>query len=194
MSSKGGSPYNPQTTPKYLQDFSKALAGEVRILLAEVGKLRDERSQLQNEIAELMALKSKHGGALPPWQGQGMGMAIEGPPPMMGMPEDALALVPPPPEEQIQARPGWRTVHKKAERRPRKAIAAPPPPTAPTPPPHMHGHYGHEPPQSAMPSWAQWRPNPLLAPTPLVAPSRMAATPPPRPGLFGATTPPPGGR
>lgn len=32
---------------RYLQDFSKALAGEVRILLQEVGKLRDERSQLQ---------------------------------------------------------------------------------------------------------------------------------------------------
>ncbi|KAJ7327854.1 hypothetical protein DFH08DRAFT_884113 [Mycena albidolilacea] len=29
--------------PKYINDFSKALAGEVKILLAEVGKLRDER-------------------------------------------------------------------------------------------------------------------------------------------------------
>ncbi|PSR73233.1 hypothetical protein PHLCEN_2v10893 [Hermanssonia centrifuga] len=33
--------------PKYLNDFSKALASEVRILLQEVGKLRDERRQLQ---------------------------------------------------------------------------------------------------------------------------------------------------
>lgn len=32
---------------RYLNDFSKALAGEVRILLDEVGKLRDERRQLQ---------------------------------------------------------------------------------------------------------------------------------------------------
>ena len=32
---------------RYLNDFSKALAGEVRVLLAEVGKLRDERRQLQ---------------------------------------------------------------------------------------------------------------------------------------------------
>ena len=82
---------------RYLNDFSKALASEVRILLAEVGKLRDERRQLQlcvsfcylihrfsftpfrlpriclhtpdttktnemnSEIAELMAVKSKHG-------------------------------------------------------------------------------------------------------------------------------------
>ena len=32
---------------RYLNDFSKALASEVRILLAEVGKLRDERRALQ---------------------------------------------------------------------------------------------------------------------------------------------------
>ena len=32
---------------RYVNDFTKALASEVRILLAEVGKLRDERRQLQ---------------------------------------------------------------------------------------------------------------------------------------------------
>jgi hypothetical protein len=32
---------------RYINDFSKALAGEVRILLAEVGQLRDERRALQ---------------------------------------------------------------------------------------------------------------------------------------------------
>jgi methylaspartate ammonia-lyase len=32
---------------RYIQDFSKALAGEVKILLAEVGKLRDEKRALQ---------------------------------------------------------------------------------------------------------------------------------------------------
>ena len=32
---------------RYLNDFSKALASEVRILLQEVGKLRDERRALQ---------------------------------------------------------------------------------------------------------------------------------------------------
>jgi hypothetical protein len=36
---------------------SKALAQEVRILLQEVGKLRDERRQLQFEVAELLAVK-----------------------------------------------------------------------------------------------------------------------------------------
>jgi len=53
--------YNKGPPPKYLNDFSKALASEVRILLAEVGKLRDERRALQFEIAELMSVKSKHG-------------------------------------------------------------------------------------------------------------------------------------
>lgn len=36
-----------ESTYRYLNDFSKALASEVRILLAEVGKLRDERRALQ---------------------------------------------------------------------------------------------------------------------------------------------------
>ena len=41
----------------HLGYFSKALAQEVRILLQEVGKLRDERRQLQFEVAELLAVK-----------------------------------------------------------------------------------------------------------------------------------------
>jgi hypothetical protein len=36
---------------------SKALAAEVRILLQEVGKLRDEKRALQFEVAELLATK-----------------------------------------------------------------------------------------------------------------------------------------
>lgn len=36
---------------------SKALAAEVRILLQEVGKLRDEKRALQYEVAELLAAK-----------------------------------------------------------------------------------------------------------------------------------------
>jgi hypothetical protein len=39
--------YNCLLLHRYLHDFSKALASEVRILLAEVGKLRDERRALQ---------------------------------------------------------------------------------------------------------------------------------------------------
>lgn len=76
-----------------MNDFSKALASEVRILLQEVGKLRDERRTLQQyvpntqtllplnpdylsspifrEIAELMAVKAKHsvgGEYSPDWR------------------------------------------------------------------------------------------------------------------------------
>jgi hypothetical protein len=39
---------------------SKALAAEVRILLQEVGKLRDEKRALQYEVSELLAAKVNH--------------------------------------------------------------------------------------------------------------------------------------
>ncbi|RDB17414.1 hypothetical protein Hypma_001969 [Hypsizygus marmoreus] len=169
----------PPTAPKYLNDFSKALAGEVKILLAEVGKLRDERRALQYEIAELMNMKSKHGAGgeySPDWRPQ-----IEAPP----------AEAPPPPAIEdapaVQARPGWRVVHKRPERRERPMPKAPHAP-APTPAPAP----AMEPPRPELPAWAQWRPNPLLAPTPV--PSGSAASPsspPPRSGLFGPPTPPP---
>lgn len=37
---------------KYLDEFSKALAAEVRMLLGEVGKLREERRNLQQYVYE----------------------------------------------------------------------------------------------------------------------------------------------
>ncbi|KAJ3795762.1 hypothetical protein GGU11DRAFT_817468 [Lentinula aff. detonsa] len=178
--------------PKYLNDFSKALAGEVRILLEEVGKLRDERRQLQlqlsvsSEIAELMAVKSKHsmGGqyAPPEW------VAKQLEPPPAPLPEE---LAPPAPLQP--AAPGWRTIHKRPERRPKstKSIEpqASPPPALPAPHPHMAG-------PSAL-AWTQWRPNPLLSPAPrqgTPAPFPGAAAPAPplsRGGLFGPPSPPP---
>ncbi|GJJ14666.1 hypothetical protein Clacol_008932 [Clathrus columnatus] len=149
--------------PKYLNDFSKALASEVRILLQEVGKLRDERSALQVEIAELMALKSKHGAGVIP-------KVVEEPP----------VIAPPPPEEPAgpsSAKPAWRTVNKKAiaHKKEPKSLPAP----APVPPP--------VPEVKQMPAWATWKPNPLLQPTPK-APAVPAPLPPPTPrpqGLFG---------
>jgi hypothetical protein len=41
---------HPNHHIRYLNDFSKALASEVRILLQEVGKLRDERRALQQYV------------------------------------------------------------------------------------------------------------------------------------------------
>ncbi|KAF8478825.1 hypothetical protein JB92DRAFT_3133826 [Gautieria morchelliformis] len=175
------------TPPKYLNDFSKALASEVRILLQEVGKLRDERRALQFEIAELMAVKSKHGAGgeySPDWKPKEQ----PAPPPAPDAPAGEPAPAP--------AKPAWRTVN---HRKPlaHKKEKAKPPPAAPEPPPDL---------QKPMPSWSTWkRPssstpdawhphanntisaNPLLAPTPKApsAPAPLPTPPPPRPNLFG---------
>ncbi|KAJ6584071.1 hypothetical protein DFH09DRAFT_266099 [Mycena vulgaris] len=169
--SKGG--YNG--APKYLNDFSKALAGEVRILLAEVGQLRDERRALQFEIAELMSVKSKHGAGgeyAPEWRPK----PEEEPP------------APPEPAAPGPARPAWRVVNKRAERRERALAKTQRPPSPASVPPL-------EPPKPNVPSWAQWRPNPLIAPQPLpgtsAAPLPGPMAPPKRSGLFGPPTPPP---
>ncbi|KAJ3554092.1 hypothetical protein NM688_g3287 [Phlebia brevispora] len=164
---------NYPQAPKYINDFSKALAGEVRILLQEVGKLRDERRQLQQEIAELMTVKAKYssgGDYAPAWAPN---------------PEPApAALPPPPPPAEIEpagpAPSAWRTVHKRPGRREKKEHKALP---APPPPPAIEA-----PPPPNLPAWAQWRPNPLFTPQPVSA-SPVPA--PPRPGLFGPSTPPP---
>ncbi|KAM6501405.1 hypothetical protein JOM56_004419 [Amanita muscaria] len=176
MANRNTSTFSPP--PKYINDFSKALASEVRILLAEVGKLRDERRQLQYEIAELMAVKSKHGAGgeySPDWQPPPK--AIEGPP------EEAP---PPPAEEQVQARPGWRVINK---RKPRAITAGPAAHTARVPAPVAAPT--PEPTRPELPAWAQWRPNPLLAPTPVAAALPVLQSPAPKPGLFGPPTPPP---
>ncbi|KAG6809546.1 hypothetical protein H0H92_015844 [Tricholoma furcatifolium] len=182
MNKNGTGP--PVQPPKYLNDFSKALAGEVRILLAEVGKLRDERRALQFEIAELMQMKSKHGAGgeySPNW------MPPQPPPLLEGPPQPAAIEAPPAP---APARPAWRTVHPRPERRDRsqRALAkanaqiTAPMPAAPSPAP-----------EPQMPAWAQWRPNPLIAPTPVngspMSPPMPVASPPR--GLFGPRTPPP---
>ncbi|KAJ7087981.1 hypothetical protein B0H15DRAFT_982559 [Mycena belliarum] len=161
----------------YINDFSKALAGEVKILLAEVGKLRDEKRALQFEIAELMSIKAKHsadGVYAPGWR----------PPP----PESAPPPAPEPaPEPPGPAPGGWRTVHAPHPPRRRQLALRPAPAPAPTPapPPPMA-------PAPNMPAWAQWRPNPLLAPgTAAGPPAPPPVAPPPRSGLFGPRTPPP---
>ncbi|KIP10765.1 hypothetical protein PHLGIDRAFT_125282 [Phlebiopsis gigantea 11061_1 CR5-6] len=170
--------------PKYINDFSKALAGEVRILLQEVGKLRDERRQLQHEIAELMAVKAKYSeggeyGAAAGW----LQRREPTPPP---------ALPPPPPpddgEPPAPVPPAWRTVHKRhpRERKPKALpapVAAPPPAIEAAPPPNL-------------PAWAQWRPNPNYTPQQQIASPMPAAAVPSSSGgrgggLFGPPSPPP---
>jgi len=119
---------------------------------------------------------------------------IEAPPPEAPPPQ---ALEPAPP---VQARPGWRVVHKRPERRQgllkgAAAPASPPPPTL----------VPAEPPRPELPAWQNWRrqldsnsswdgvlmccrlftANPLLAPTP--GPSAAVPNSPAAPnhGLFG---------
>ncbi|KAF7348285.1 hypothetical protein MSAN_01782200 [Mycena sanguinolenta] len=167
--SKGGH----NAVPKYINDFSKALAGEVRILLAEVGQLRDERRALQYEIAELMSVKSKHGAGgeyMPEWRPK----PEEEPP------------APPEPPAPAGSRPGWRVVNKRAERRERALGKQQPPAPSAVPP--------LEPPKPNVPAWAQWRPNPHIAPQPVAATSAAPlplSIPPAGSGLFGPPTPPP---
>ncbi|KAI9569245.1 hypothetical protein HD554DRAFT_594549 [Boletus coccyginus] len=177
-SNKSPNPYNG-APPKYLNDFSKALASEVRILLAEVGKLRDERRQLQFEIAELMAVKSKHGAGgeySPNWT-----------PPAQEPPAPPPAPATPPLIDDgppVQARPAWKVVHKPT-RRERAPKGLPAPTQAPVP--------AIEAPKQNVPAWAQWRPNPSVMP-PITAPGPVSPrpmTPASRPGLFGPPTPPP---
>ncbi|KAH9077816.1 hypothetical protein EDB83DRAFT_2636362 [Lactarius deliciosus] len=172
-----GATFSPSATPKYLNDFSKALASEVRILLQEVGKLRDERRALQHEIAELMAVKAKHsagGEYSPDWRPKYLPEELM--PPAPGPPP------PPPAEEPLAldgpARPAWRTVIKRGRARPPQPPRLPPPP----PPPAI------EAPRPELPSWAQWRPNPNVHPV-VRGPEPSQAVvqaPPPRQGLFGA--------
>ncbi|KAF8137629.1 hypothetical protein EV363DRAFT_1318503 [Boletus edulis] len=159
-------PYNIQG---YLDEFSKALATEVRMLLGEVGKLHEERLSIQHELGSLMMMKSKYGpgGEFDPESKSRM--RFSAPPPRFPPPH-----IPPPSEDMPPlGRPSWRTVQQRSSRRSRKKQEAPPPESVPEPR-QVH-------------SWVTWQPNPALSPTPpSVKPTQL---PPDRgsPGLFGHT-------
>ncbi|KAL0946096.1 hypothetical protein HGRIS_012361 [Hohenbuehelia grisea] len=176
-------PFNVQG---YLDDFSKSLAAEVRMLLGEVGNLRDQRRALHHEIGFLLCTKAKYGPGgefEPDWKPA----APPGPPAEEPPPEPPMA-----PELPQPARPGWRNVRqprskKKKEQAPPPAAA--PPAAAPPPgmPPGMHPMMMD--PRRQVQSWATWQPNPDLVPTPpsveptLIVPERAS------PGLFGPRSP-----
>jgi len=174
--------------PKYLNDFSKALASEVRILLAEVGKLRDERRALQYEIAELMSVKSKHGAGgeyAPHWKPAPDAPKDDAPP------EDAEEKDGLPP-----AKPAWRVVQKRPDRKPRAKKGGGPGPGSPPPKGGMDAKVAESPPEKSIPTWATWRPNPLVMPTPRMATGPISTgagnVAPRQAGLFGPPSPPPG--
>ena len=58
----------PFNISDYMNEFSRALAGEVTLLLQEVGKLREEKRNIQHEIGCLHSLKQKYnpGGIFDP--------------------------------------------------------------------------------------------------------------------------------
>ncbi|KAI6038622.1 hypothetical protein EDC04DRAFT_1927411 [Pisolithus marmoratus] len=163
-------PYNVQ---QYLDEFSRALAVEVRMLLSEVGKLREERRSIEHEVGLLIFMRSKyvpggefHGDWQPPPLGGGLPPDMPPQPPPDGPPVHEQA----PPH----IRPGWRPVDPRPTRRIRKQ----------RPPPQPQAEHDIGPSRHTQ-SWATWQPNPAMRPSPpsveptLVVPDHQS------PGLFG---------
>ncbi|KAI0657507.1 hypothetical protein C8Q70DRAFT_1073905 [Cubamyces menziesii] len=164
-------PYNVQG---YLDEFSRSLATEVRMLLSEVGKLREDKRNLEYQIGELLQFKSKYGpgGEFDPsWKPAMTCVPTDAaPPPEAAAPE-------PEPEPPQQAPSAWRSIHARGSRRSRRTQAAPQPPAPAPPPPDVQ-------------SWATWHPNPAFAPSPpSTAMDHHLAPPQGSPGLFGPRSP-----
>ncbi|OCH94563.1 hypothetical protein OBBRIDRAFT_99183 [Obba rivulosa] len=167
----------------YLEEFSRSLASEVRMLLNEVGRLREEKRNLEYQLGCLMCMKAKYGpgGEFDPDWRPSTGPCAAAP--EASAPE---APAPPPEEPQQPVRPGWRTVPTRLGRRSRRSQSAAPPdpgPSAPPPPPAQ--------PRPPISSWATWQVDPGLVPSPpeggitpmLLVPEQ------PSPGLFGPRSP-----
>ncbi|KAF9078581.1 hypothetical protein BDP27DRAFT_1206192, partial [Rhodocollybia butyracea] len=166
-------PYNIQG---YLDEFSKALASEVRILLGEVGKLREERRALQHEIGYLLCMRSKYGPGgefEPDWYVK--------PPP--GAPGGPPLEPPAPPEPPVApeippARPAWRSVTQRSRKK-KKETAPPPATPGPSVPAIMDPGL-----RSQVRSWATWQP-----PTPASVEPNLLVPDHGSPGLFGPRSP-----
>ncbi|KAH8112336.1 hypothetical protein DFH11DRAFT_1728531 [Phellopilus nigrolimitatus] len=179
----------PYNLTGYLDEFSKALAGEIRTLLGEVGRLHEQKRTLQFEIHTLMHMYSQYGpgGQFEPDWRPTMG-------PLAGPPMPGFGDLPPggpggpggppppgPDEPPPPAKPAWRTVQQRVPRRKRtgKSETLAPPPAQPV-----------ELMQERQPSWATWQPNPSFAPTPPPPGASPLVVPPSGPtGLFGPRSP-----
>ncbi|KAF8990867.1 hypothetical protein BDQ17DRAFT_1547058 [Cyathus striatus] len=145
--------------PNYLTEYSKAIANEVKMLLADVGKLREERQKFAMEVAQLLNLKAQYSDGVPQdWLPKSPG------PPAVESPSAVEALPAPPAIEEapVQARSIWRFVLKR-EKRLNKTTAPPAamPTSVPVPMP--------APPRPGVRAWAQWTSNSPPAPTPVIA-------------------------
>ncbi|KAL0581968.1 hypothetical protein V5O48_000025 [Marasmius crinis-equi] len=178
-----GQPQHPSLQPKYMS----VLAAEMKVYTAEVLKFQDEIRRLKYEIEELKAWKDRETAGLPvEWLPPSLQPALPAPP--------DPAEAPPALEDYEPARPAWRTVHKRPERKSKnkqKAITgggpASPSPPPQSPPPQGMGMPGG----FAMPSWAQWRPNPVYSPAPVSATPASPLPSSAKPGLFGPPSPGP---
>ncbi|KJA25384.1 hypothetical protein HYPSUDRAFT_199905 [Hypholoma sublateritium FD-334 SS-4] len=155
-------PYNVQG---YLDEFSQALATEVRMLLGEVGRIREERRALQHEIADLRCLKAKYapgGEHEPDWKPPGQPDHPDPPPGPGPMPDL-------PPSDPSHIKGAWHPVDPRPKRRKKRAAARTSEPR-PVPVPSA----------SARESWATWKTEQGARLTPpLVEPTL---------GFFGAKT------
>ncbi|KDQ13822.1 hypothetical protein BOTBODRAFT_55844 [Botryobasidium botryosum FD-172 SS1] len=184
-------PFNVQ---KYLDEFSRALSAEVRMLLKEVGRLREEKRALLHEIGFLLSTKGKYGtgGEFDPDQWKPIVVT----PPRMREPAPSLA------EEPELAKPAWRP--SEMPKKPRRMQPTPAPATAPTPMPMPMPMSMPMPTAAPQPpvapvsapmaehptSWVSWKPNPLLAPTPVPTERAPNVSVQERaPGLFGPRSP-----
>ncbi|KIY67457.1 hypothetical protein CYLTODRAFT_353124 [Cylindrobasidium torrendii FP15055 ss-10] len=170
-------PYNIQG---YLDDFSKSLASEVRILLGEVGKLREERRGLQSEIGYLLCTRSKYG----PGGEYNADWKVPNEGPLAPHPVAPEAPAPELPPEIPSARPAWRSVPLRRTRKKKSDVHQQPPPPEMGGPQMMGAPFAMDP-RHQVRSWSTWQPDPANAPTPpsvepnLIVPDQRSL------GLFG---------
>ncbi|KAG8851671.1 hypothetical protein FRB96_009167 [Tulasnella sp. 330] len=181
-------PFNVQ---HYLDEFSKALSSEVRLLLKEVGKLREEKRALQHEIGCLLCMKSKYGpgGEFDPdWVPHGAsgctgahsGAAPHTTEVVDSYQEDEHVY---PAQDTPMVKPAWREQQKKKKlTKGRPGQGEPFAPIAEEVAPAVA--LGHPHPAS----WASWKPNPMLEPSPVLEPPPTLAVER-TPGLFGPRSP-----
>jgi len=174
----------------YLDEFTKALATEVRTLIAEVSHLRSQSSKIQLELAQMLDLKYKYapGGLFDPdWK----------PPGDSSNERSSVTTPSSPPKEPISVKPAWRTVTLESlrkqrsdsdaslVRRPSPARSAtweswqtdlrfliPPSPPADPSRRTTSGRVSHP---AVATSWTDWQPDQSFAPS---TPSLVESTPP----------------
>ncbi|KAI6126627.1 hypothetical protein F5141DRAFT_997597 [Pisolithus sp. B1] len=153
-------PYNIQG---YLDEFSKALAIDVRMVIGEIGKLREERRAIQHEVGSLMMMRAKCSP----------GGEFDGNWSNPVQPPEAEPEAPPQPID-----PAWSTINDRTTSRIRKQNPVQPPETEPEMPPSRYTQ-----------SWATWLPNPAMAPTPPSVEPTLVISDRQSPGLFGPRSP-----